>query len=59
MNANRQKILEYIRRCDYSPTVREIALAVGISPGTAQYHLERLERSGEIERSGKRIVVKA
>lgn len=54
----RTAILEYIRQCDHSPTMREIATAVGIpSPGSVHYHLQELERSGEIIRKNGRIVV--
>ena len=55
------RILEYIRSCGHSPTVREIADAVGLSsPSTVYVHLYGLEKRGLIERRGRerRIVVK-
>jgi repressor LexA len=57
----RDRILLYLRDCNYSPTVREIGTAVGLtSPATVHYHLELLELRGVIERHGaeRRISVK-
>jgi DNA-binding transcriptional ArsR family regulator len=58
----RIRILLYLRGLDYSPTVREIGKAVGLSsPSTVHAHLATLERKGLIERHGEsgRISVKA
>jgi len=50
----RQQIFEYIKgyvdENNYSPTVREISLAVGLkSTSTVHSHLERLKRDGYID----------
>jgi repressor LexA len=57
----RDRILEYIQTAGYSPSVREIGTAVGLSsPATVHYHLGVLELRGVIERRGpeRRISVK-
>jgi SOS-response transcriptional repressor LexA len=49
----RDKILKYIEQADHSPTVREIAKAVGLkSPATVATHLDKLEADGLIRRFG-------
>jgi repressor LexA len=58
---SRDRIIEYLRGADYSPTVREIGTAVGLtSTATVHYHLRLLELKGVIERHGaeRRISVK-
>jgi repressor LexA len=56
----RDRILAYVRECDYSPTVREIMDVVGLkSPSSVHAHLNQLRRDGLIEYEGRRIVVKA
>jgi repressor LexA len=61
MTSSRERILEYLRASSYSPTVREIGDAVGLtSTATVHYHLRLLELKGVIERHGseRRISVK-
>ncbi len=57
----RQKVLEFVRTCPYSPSVREIAAEVGLSsPSTVQKHLDRLEVDGFLARGpGGRVYVTA
>jgi predicted ArsR family transcriptional regulator len=57
---NREAVLQFILGCDYSPTVSEIAQAVGLSTGGAHRQIELLEAEGQIERAGpaRRIVVR-
>ncbi|MFO7650753.1 MAG: transcriptional repressor LexA [bacterium] len=55
----RQKMLDFIQRYTtqhgFAPSVREIALAVGIkSTRAVQYHLDILVRDGLLERQGRR-----
>ncbi|MHA7963569.1 LexA family protein [Paenibacillus sp. CAU 1782] len=49
-----EEILQFIKSFakdkGYPPTVREIALGVGISPSTTHGHLDRMEIKGLIER---------
>lgn len=47
---------EYYFSYNISPTVREIADALGVGKSTVQRYLERLNESGEIEYSGKRSI---
>jgi SOS-response transcriptional repressor LexA len=59
----RQQILEYLQSCEHSPTLREIADAVGLkSASTVQQHLIWLEAQGAIGFSGeygaRRVYVK-
>ncbi|WP_342538316.1 winged helix-turn-helix transcriptional regulator [Sporosarcina sp. FSL K6-1540] len=43
-------ILKYIRENQYSPTIREIAVAVGLkSPSTVHGHLDRMRDKGIID----------
>jgi len=59
MNERTQQVLEYVRSCDHSPSVREIGKALGItSPASVQYHLDLLQASGAITRKNGRIVVR-
>ena len=59
MNDNRNRILEFIQSCGYSPSVRMICKATDLSVGTVQHHLGVLEREGAIERGpGRRSMVK-
>ena len=51
--SNRAKVLAYVQACDHSPTVREIAEAIGTSHSTVHYHLGALELSGDIRRIGE------
>lgn len=52
--ARRQQILEYVKSCDHSPTLREIGKAVGLSSvSTVQVHLLHLEREGLVSFSGE------
>jgi repressor LexA len=52
--SSRDKILRFVQECDHSPTIREIASAVGLkSPATVQTHLAKLERDGLIRRFGE------
>jgi repressor LexA len=52
--STREKILAFVEQVDHSPTVREIATAVGLkSPATVQFHLAALERDGLIRRFGE------
>jgi len=57
---NREAVLRFILGLDYSPTVAEVAEAVGLSTGGAHRQIELLEAEGRIERAGpaKRIVVR-
>jgi len=53
MHSSRQAILDFIRDYphQYSPTVREIAVGVGLSSSsTVHQHLIKLEELGFIER---------
>jgi repressor LexA len=44
-------LVEYVERCGYPPTVREIGEAVGLaSPSTVHAHLANLERAGLLRR---------
>jgi len=59
LNERTTQVLDYIRSCDHSPSVREIGKALGISsPSAVQYHLRKLLESGEITRKNGRIVVR-
>jgi len=59
MNERSKQVLEYVRSCDHSPSVREIGQALGIpSPSTVQYHLNLLQAAGAITRKNGRIVVR-
>lgn len=60
MTSSRDRILAYLRECDYSPTVREIGAAVGLkSPSTVHSHLRELQQQGLIGYAdGRRIYVK-
>lgn len=50
----RREILEYLRSCEHSPTLREIGDAVGLkSASTVQVHLMRLEHEGLVSFSGE------
>jgi hypothetical protein len=49
----RARILEYIRVCPHSPSLREIAAHLGISaPSTVRRHLLELERAGLVGFAG-------
>lgn len=43
-------IEQYDQRHGYAPSVRDIAVQLGISPNGVQHHLEALERKGAISR---------
>lgn len=50
----RDRILSFIETTDHSPTIREIAQAVGLkSTATVHTHLEKLEAEGRIRRLGE------
>lgn len=50
----RDRILKFIEQADHSPTIREIAAAVGLkSPATVATHLDKLEADGLIRRFGE------
>ena len=59
IHPKRGAVYGYILGVRHSPTVREIANAVGLSTGEAHRQIELLEAEGRIERVGpvKRIVV--
>jgi predicted ArsR family transcriptional regulator len=47
VHPTRAAILAYVRACEHSPSLREIAGAVGVSaPSTVRMHLIMLERDG-------------
>jgi DNA-binding MarR family transcriptional regulator len=48
-----ERVLLYIRRSSYSPSVREIAAALEGSPSAVQHHLDKLEADGWIRRGGR------
>jgi DNA-binding IclR family transcriptional regulator len=48
----RDRILEFIRECPYSPSVREIGVEVERTEATVHAHLVELERQGLIGRGG-------
>ena len=50
--STREKVLEYIRSVDHSPTLREIGEAVGTSGSAVQLHVAELEIAGKIKRVG-------
>ncbi len=59
LTRQQQNIYDYIcaysARYGYSPSVREIAAAVGLkSPSTVHFHLKALQEAGVISRSGGR-----
>jgi DNA-binding IclR family transcriptional regulator len=61
--ARRLQILEFLKGCDHSPTLREIGEAVGLSSAsTVQVHLLHLEQQGLVAFSGefgaRRVYVK-
>lgn len=47
---------KYYMTFGQSPTVREIAVELGVGKSTVQRYLERLKESGEIEYSGRRSI---
>ena len=56
-STKQQEILDFLRqfigRCGYGPSVREICAAVGLkSTASVHYHLEELKRRGLIEMDG-------
>lgn len=54
MSSTREKILRFVEQADHSPTIREIARAVGLkSTATVATHLDRLEADGLIRRLGE------
>lgn len=56
MNHRQQAMLDFIREYphQYSPTVREIGIGVGLSSSSSvQHHLDKLEERGHIERRPK------
>lgn len=54
LTTSQQKILDYLRECSFSPSVREICQATGLkSTSTVHAHLRTLEELGYIERSSK------
>jgi predicted ArsR family transcriptional regulator len=60
LHPQREAVLQFILGLDYSPTVAEVAEAVGLSTGGAFRQIELLEAEGRIERRGpaRRIVVR-
>ena len=60
IHPKRQAVYGYILGSSHSPTVSEIAEAVGLSAGGAHRQIEFLEAEGRIERVGptRRIVVR-
>ncbi len=57
----RQQILGFVRNCPYSPSVREIGMAVGLSSSSSVHkHLDRLVTDGLLARGpGGRVYVTA
>jgi predicted transcriptional regulator len=50
LGANAEKILQFIQQ-NPGPHLRKIKAMMHISLGTAQYHLDRLEKTGRITSS--------
>jgi DNA-binding IclR family transcriptional regulator len=54
VHPTRAAILDYVRTCEHSPSLREIAQNVGVAaPSTVRMHLIMLERDGLVGFHGK------